>query len=293
MPKVAFVILHFGDATVTKRCIESLDNLIDSDSISIIVVDNELTKPAESRTCRATFFRQDDKRGHYIRIEEDGGFSYANNTGYGYARDILKADIIVVTNNDIEFIQDDFLIKVISIAQLGEYDVIGPDTIQATTKKHQNPMALKAPSLKEVEKTIFLNSIALNFYSISYPILSRCEKERSYVVVNDALESNASIENVVLFGACLIFLPNFVLNEAKAFEPETHFYYEEFLLFRKCQRMQYRTAFVPSLSVIHESGKSTDTSYANKRSNLHFRMSNILASAKIYHEYLKQNGIID
>lgn len=55
VPKVAFVILHFGDATVTKRCIESLDNLIDSDSISIIVVDNELTKPAESRTCRATF----------------------------------------------------------------------------------------------------------------------------------------------------------------------------------------------------------------------------------------------
>ena len=52
---------------------------------------------------------QENSRIKVLQIKENGGFSYANNQGYQYAREHFGKSYNVVLNNDIEFTKKDFI----------------------------------------------------------------------------------------------------------------------------------------------------------------------------------------
>lgn len=293
--KTAFVILHFGDLSVTKRCVDSIESMDGSAMASIVIVDNEYKKPHSERVEACDFFGENAENRFLIQVTENGGFSYANNKGYSFARSELGADVIVVLNNDIEFVQADFLEKVSSLVEESDYDVVGPDVVKASTFEHQNPMALTERTVSEVSQTIRLNTVALKLYPLLFPLLLIRERRaaRRRLGVRGGWQENSATENPVLFGACLIFLPGFVENERLAFEPETHFYYEEYILAHRCALLGYRTACVFDIQVLHESGKSTEDAHTTDRKRLRFMMENIVASARIYRDYLRSNPLCE
>lgn len=288
--KVSFVILHFGDPEITKRCVQSINRMVSADSVSIVVVDNECLKPRSQRVSKSVFFVENEKDRYLIPVENDGGFSYANNIGYSFARDVVGADAIVVTNNDIEFLQEDFSEKVSSLAARDDCYVIGPDVIRASTGEHQNPMAPRGRTLSEVRKTIWQNKLALRLFPLAYPFLALREKRKKPAISSDSVAKSGSL---VLFGACLVFLPAFVRSEQKAFSPETHFYYEEYILAHRCRLSGYNVEYTPELKVLHESGKSTDEAHATDRKRMRFMMENIVESAEVYARYLKEYPFSD
>ena len=55
-------------------------------------------------------------------------------------REILHASFIIVLNNDIEFVQTDFLIRLEDIWKTKSCHILGPDIIRRSTGEHQNPM---------------------------------------------------------------------------------------------------------------------------------------------------------
>ncbi len=85
-----------------------------------------------------------------------------------------------------------------------------------------------------------MNRLALRFYPIMYPVvyhmLQKAEKNKLVNQEKQLANYSQSQKDIVPFGACLIFTPLFVEKEEKAFEPETRFFYEEYILALRCQQ---------------------------------------------------------
>lgn len=289
MKLISFVILHYGDIRVTDRCVQSILQMDQQERIRIVLVDNEIESSDEKRK------NLKDKYNGYshlyvIQVRENGGFSYANNIGYAYAREKLNSDFILVLNNDIEFLQKDFIERLENAYQNNPCHVLGPDIIHADTKEHQNPMDTRIRTKEEAEYTIRMNEFALKWYPILFPLLYWRQK---YVEIKTLKEKrkkedyyNKVQTGIVPFGACLIFTPRFVREEYKAFEPETRFYYEEYILALRCQRKGYETVYNPEMKILHESGVATKESYIYEKKRLAFMMMRITESCRVYLQYL-------
>ena len=104
---VSFVILHYKDQDTTDLCVRSILRMEQQDRIRIVIVDNDIYEIFERRNSLLRKYQAYDNIT-VLQIKENGGFSYANNQGYKYARERQNASFVLVLNNDIEFIQKDF-----------------------------------------------------------------------------------------------------------------------------------------------------------------------------------------
>ena len=228
MENICFVILHYKDYDVTDTCVQSILKMEQQERIRVVIVDNDIRKNEEERKELLVKYRG-NSRINVLQIKENGGFSYANNRGYRYARENFGADYIVVLNNDIEFTQKDFIARLEESHEKHPCHILGPDVIRRGTGEHQNPMDTRIRTKEEAGYTIRMNRFALRFYPVMYPavyhMLKKAEKKKlSHQDTQNALSKSVQTD-IVPFGACLIFTPEFVKNEEKAFTPETQFFY--------------------------------------------------------------------
>lgn len=291
MEIVSFVILHYKDWKVTERCIRSILQMDDPmQRIRIVVVDNDIGRKREKRKQFQAPYSDDDRIA-MIFIEENGGFSYANNKGYQYAREKQRASYIIVLNNDIEFPQRDFLDRLDKSYQKHPCHILGPDVIRKSTGEHQNPMDTRLRTREEAEFTVRMNHLALKLYPVVYPLLywkfQRDEKKKIRQKRKNEAYYLADQEDIILFGACLIFFPDFVNQEALAFTPETNFFYEEYILANRCRKKSYGTVYDPALKVYHESGAATKTTFGSERKRMRFMLERTAEAAEVYLELLE------
>ncbi len=291
MEIVSFVILHYKDLTTTDACVQSILKMDQRDRIRIVIVDNDIGESEEHRNKIIEKYKENPEI-EILQIKENGGFSYANNQGYLYAKEQQKASFILVLNNDIEFVQQDFLEKLDNLYQQELCHIIGPDVIRQSTGEHQNPLDERLRTREEAEFTIKMNRKALAHYGMFFPVLYWKNKieEKKKIRKNHA---NAAYygkvhRDIVPFGACLIFTPLFVEKENKAFEPETSFYYEEYILACRCKKKNYHTFYTPELRVLHESGVATRKSMENERKRMKFVMEKVADSCEKYLQYLNE-----
>ncbi len=291
MEIVSFVVLHYGDPCVTDRCVQSILRMEQQERIRIVLVDNEIQTPMKARRKFAERY-QGRENVTVLQISENGGFSYGNNQGYRYARARQNADFILVLNNDIEFIQPDFLSRMELV--YGKYGghVLGPDIVHRVTGEHQNPMDTRLRTAKEAEYTIRMNRMALKVYPLCYPLLLLNFRLSEHRQTKERLRRTSSfsktVQGIVPFGACLIFTPQFVRLEEEAFVPETTFYYEEYLLSLRCERKDYQITYTPELQVLHESGEATANSHRNGYERLRFHIKCVAEAAAIYLNEVKE-----
>lgn len=282
--KTAFVILHYGSWKVTDACVRSILQMEHQEQVQIVIVDNEIQKPEEERQRQRAVY-QKIPNITVLPIYENGGFSYANNQGYRYARNQLGAAFILVLNNDIEFMQKDFLERMEQSWKADPCHVIGIDIVRRGTGEHQNPMDHRLRTREEAEHTVRMNRMALKHYRLLYPLLywnfRRLERAAAKKRTDDASYAQVQKE-IIPFGACLIFTPDFVQKEQLAFTPETHFYYEEYILANRCRENGYHIHYVPIMKVWHESGKATEVSYRSEKERLRFVMERTAEACEVY-----------
>lgn len=293
MKTICFLILHYGDPSVTDKCVDSILRLKDVENVQIIVIDNEVNKPEEDR--KKLLSRWDSSRVHLVFNHGAGGFSEANNLGYRFAKDNCDPLFIIAANNDIEFVQRDFIRNLYAAYEKKPCHVMGPYVRRCSTGEPQNPIDVRLRNEKEAEYTIRMNRAALRFFPIAYPLLLMQERTAAKKALAQKKESFADYkrrrEDVVLFGACLIFTPLFIEAEDNAFWPETSFYYEEYLLMLRCVSKGYKTVYDPSLKVLHESGVSTGKKAGSNMKKMRFVMQNTADACEIYlNEYRREMG---
>lgn len=304
MSDIGFLILHYGDATVTNRCIDSILELDGAESVQIVVADNdpELYNAITIGKECANSNKWSQYNGNiHLHVIPTGsvGFSAANNIAYRWIRKHLNIDILIACNNDIVFVQKDIIVQLeryLASQQERAYwqsedgncgvpyqsiAVIGPDVIDYNSGRHQNPLDTRLRTRNEACRTYMLNRIGLALFPVLYRLLDRklLKMEQN---VGHEYQYPGEMENVVLVGACLIFTDAFIKNEWELFSPETQFYYEEYLLFRRCKRKQYRTCYVPGLQVLHHSGTATNSVHMDRREQVRKRMQRTVAACRIY-----------
>lgn len=282
--KVGFLILHYNATDVTKKCVESILKLNQSNECEVVIVDN--ASPNGSGKELQNYYEEKEQI-HVLLNKSNAGFSAGNNFGYYYIKENFDLDYLVVTNNDIEFVDKDFICKVEQEYRKSNFYVLGPDIWNVCTKVHQNPLDTHIHTLSEVNKTIKWNSVFLRFFFLGYPLVKIYEKIFSSKVVNNHCQERQ--EEACLMGACLIFSKDFINENEKVFEPETFFYYEEYILMHKCRNLGKKVVFLPDILVHHLEGASTNSYSKDDKKKRRFMMKNILESAKIYREYIKND----
>lgn len=285
MDIVSFVVLHYKDCKSTDSCVRSILRMEQQERIRLVIVDNDIQEDPQKRSKLARRY-QGEERIAVLPIQENGGFSYANNKGYACAREQQGASCILVLNNDIEFMQTDFIQRLDDILAQHPCHVLGPDIVRRSTGEHQNPMDTRLRTKAEAEYTMRMNRAALRWYSVLYPVLywynERLKKKQSQQRQTETPYYNSVQEDIVAHGACLIFTPAFVKQEKNAFEPETPFFYEEYLLAHRCRKKDYKMIYHPALKVLHESGTATKRSYKSEKARLRFQMERTAEAAGIY-----------
>ena len=282
---ISFVILHYKDIESTDQCVNSILRMEQQERIRIVVVDNDISELPHKRLNNMQRYQAYDNV-NVLSVQENGGFSHANNLGYAHARAEQKASFIIVLNNDVVFTQADFVHRLDQEYSKHPCHVMGPDIVRRSTGEHQNPIDIRLRTEEEAENTVRINRMALKYYSLLYPALywndKRMEKRQTQERGRREAYYEVVQENIVPFGACIIFAPEFVRRESMAFWPETRFYYEEYILALRCRRNAYKIIYTSALQVLHESGAATKKDFKSEKLRLKFQMERIAEAAKVY-----------
>ena len=279
IPKIvhyAFVILHYGDATVTMEAIESIRSLDrDGRNVSVIVVDNASPNGTGEQVKKQIESLPDF---YYIHNEENLGFARGNNVGFKYAKNELKADFIVLMNNDAVIESAEFFALVEQDYSSEKFAVLGP-SIRTPVGKEQNPLRLKMLRgfrLKLTLAYLWVDLLA-SFLFIS-PMISCLLKKFPRKQTRQEL---SAMNNVELHGSFLIFSPEYI-EKFDGLDDRTFMYCEEEFLFARCMFNNLKTRLNPAIYILHNEVENRKASILQQRKKRLFRVKNCLKSLKIY-----------
>ncbi len=285
--KFVFVILHYKTVDDTIECVDSILKSNEYPDYEIIVVENG--SPGDDYDILQKKFSNNDVV-HVMQTKENLGFAKGNNVGFQYAKKILKADFIILMNNDMILEQQDFLEKVVGIYEDKNFAVLGPDVISLDDGEHQNPhthVNLQNPG-KELYYYQFYWFMA--FLGLYTPV-----KRAIFTVVKwfkgkkKRIEPNWSDiqEGVKLYGACLIFSPEYV-SKFNGLYDKTFMYVEEDILYYIAKREKLKMVYSPEIQIMHKEKSSTKSEHCSSRKMRLFFYSNMCNSLKVFLQ-LKKN----
>lgn len=124
MKKIYFLILNYKTKNETENCINTIQKLeITGYEVNIVVIDN--ASGDDSYEYLKKLYVKDEKTEIY-QMESNMGFSKANNYGYSLIRNRGDYAFIIVCNSDIEFCQNDFLIRLLQEYRMTQFHMMGP-----------------------------------------------------------------------------------------------------------------------------------------------------------------------
>ncbi|MCD8484491.1 glycosyltransferase family 2 protein [Candidatus Woesebacteria bacterium] len=92
--RIGVVIVHYNNADNVRECLLSLGNTTNAAELHPIIVDNASTQPVSDVVA--------DYNGNItlLRLEENTGFTGANNHGIAWAMENLQSDVVILLNDD-------------------------------------------------------------------------------------------------------------------------------------------------------------------------------------------------
>lgn len=275
MSKIVFLILHYYTYEETIKCVESIENL-SYKNIEIVIVDNG-SKNDSGKLLNEKY--KNNKNVHIILSEKNLGFANGNNLGFKYAKEYLNADYIVMCNNDVYMIQDNFCEKILEEYERSKFAILGPRIILNDNRicTYEDTMpTLKELKMKRLNNKIFyyLNKIHLRYiYAVFFRILKLFEKK-------NIIDTSVRKEDVVINGCCIIFSKEYI-NKFDGIDTRTFLYYEEPLLYLRLKENKMKSVYNPYIIIFHNEGVATTKSQKNKRKKFDFVLKCELESLDI------------
>lgn len=294
------VILHYKSIDDTIECICSIREKYPNDEYHVVVVDNG--SPDKSGRCLKELYKFDIDVDVIIS-DQNLGFACGNNLGYQYLKSKYAPEFIIIVNNDVVFIQNEFMHIIEQIYSKEKFDVLGPDILDSTKKIHTSP--LRKPLLsytdlkKEVQKETFIyfmlrNATRKKIYNYLLSVKHKIFGIHGSHETNDRYKDNKKQYRCVLQGSCVIFSPQYIFNHNNAFYPETFLYYEEYFLTYLLNNVSGLIIYSPELKIVHKGAVSTKLMYNEANRELwSFRMKQSLRSRKILLKLMKTKRDID
>lgn len=238
--RVAIVILNYLNYKDTIECIDSIEKMKYS-LCGIVVVDNASNNNSVEKIRKACFGK---KSIYFLRTHRNLGYAKGNNVGIHYARKYLRADYILVVNNDTLFIQKDYIERLLRAHQKG-VAVIGSKILLCDGIQGQfiENFSLRDNLVKCVNRFTDSKGHCFDFPYKTY--------EYSYI----------------LNGCVLMFTPDF-FNYYEGFYPRTFLYFEEIILYLMCQEKNLKQVYVDDAEIFHKVHGSSEVSFGNDRATI-------------------------
>ena len=281
---IVFLILHYGSQQITEKCVKSILRIRDqiSESIKIVIVDNNVEKSDTIRKNIELKYNGIDCI-EILYYKGISSFSAANNFGYKYIKRKYKPDFLVVTNNDVIFFQKEFVDIVTQKYKESGFYIFSPDIININTQEHQSPLDFKVRSRGQVRKTILMNKLVLTFFDVFYPLMKIWIRyDRKSQLSRKQKVDNIRRKNIIPYGACIVLSAKFINMKEKIFEPETKFFYEEYILAYQCFKEDLLILYDPSAKVLHGNKLATKGKFQNDKEQTRFMIKNTLEASKVY-----------
>lgn len=282
MKKITFLILHYITIEDTKKCIESIKNLKYKNK-DIVVVDNG---SSNNTGIILQDMYKNDQNIHVILSKNNLGFANGNNLGFKYIKDNLNSDFIVMINNDVYMIQEDFCNKIVNEYEKSSFAVLGPKIILRNNIVSDYPNKMK--SLKEYKKLLKDRNLYynLNKYHLRY-VYSVIFRLKKIFNKKEYIDKNLRKEDALLNGCALIFSKNYI-DKFVGLDNRTFLYFEEQLLYLRLKKNNLLPVYNPELVIFHNEGVSTNKSIKNERKKVAFKLENEINSLKILIKELEQ-----
>lgn len=284
MKKIVFLILHYYTCEDTIKCVESIEKL-NYKKVEIVIVDNA-SKNGTGKELEEIY--KNNKKIHIILSEQNLGFANGNNLGFEYAKKNLNPDYIVMCNNDVYMIQEDFCERIIEEERQSNFAVLGPKILLPDNKVCNYSESM--PTLKELQITkinhqiyYYLNKLNLRYI---YTFLFKYINKKFTKVCTDY---NSRKENVLINGCCIIFSKVYI-DKFDGLDDRTFLYYEEQLLYLRIKENNMKSVYNPNIEIFHNEGVSTNKSQKNKRKKIDFIVKYEIESLKILISEMKKLG---
>lgn len=277
---IAFVVLHYKVASITKMCLEYLLQQ-DYEKIQIVVIDN-CSENGSYEELLSIY--SNNKKIYFVSIEYNLGFAKANDLGYQIAKHKFSANCIVVINNDL-FIKDKlFCRKLCAMNKIKNFEILGPDIINKNGE-HQNPLNKCIDSRVAARRLINITRLKIILIPFLYGIKKKVNKKPP--IYSRKYQSQA-MENVPLHGCCLVFGQKFISKYEFPFYPDTFLYGEEDILFYQARKRKIGTLYSPDLIVHHVEDVSTESVSRDNKDKRTFELRNSLKSLLILKELMEK-----
>lgn len=291
---IAIVVLHYNDFNMTKNYIDNLKELEWCEiSHRFIVVDNY--SPDDSGIELQKYFK-DDEEVNVMLLSENIGFAKGNNKGIMYARIELNAELIIVSNNDIDVETSNFPQLLLEEYKKSNFAVYGPDVYSLNKKMHQNPMRLELMTMEQVKSKIkkidrivpiliVLNKTKL--YDICKRIKSKFEKR------NESKSDHyvSRLEDCVLHGAFFVLSKKYIDEYPDGLFEGTFLYMEEDILAYRCKLKNLKMVYDPTVKVIHYDGVSSLRIAGNRCEKFIREMKETKKSCRRFIEYMENHTL--
>lgn len=215
---------------------------------------------------------------YFLSSDENVGFARGNNIGFAFAKNELKADFIVLMNNDAVVETKNFCKLVLHDFESEKFAVLGPD-IRTPNGRHQNPLRmkmLKGLRLKMTIAYLWLDLI-LTLLWLS-PLVAKLLQNRNSL---KGETSQNAMNDVELHGSFLIFSPLYI-QKFDGLDDRTFMYCEEEFLFARCVANGMKSRYNPEIKVNHNEIENSKGSIIQLRKKSLFRIRNCIKSLKLY-----------
>ena len=292
---VGFVILHYITIEETVNCVSSIDKTCKGYNYHIVVVDNG--SPNNSGKQLENLYSGIDNVS-VIALETNEGFAKGNNAGYRFLKQNFNCDFIILSNNDIEIIDNDFILKIVDYYNRYDYAVLGPNIQNFGISSGKcNPMRCKPQTLIEIKKGIRKLSIqylltVVGFYNRIHMIKAKTIGLKRF---NDTgIDYSVIHENVQVHGCFMVFSKNYI-GISEGLNEKTFLYCEENILYFETLIKQLKTITVPDILILHKEKVSTEASRKNTKDRELFVLKNKLLSHKVLYAVAEEywNGKTD
>lgn len=292
---IGIVILHYQNIEDTLQCVESILNRLDTDSFIVAVVDNCSPNNSGSELCR--------KLKNYEKVivhlnKKNLGFSGGNNVGIRIIKEQFDPNYIVLSNSDIELIDNSFYHKIETEYNKSNFAVLGPMIINPNGRNDSNPIFnIAYPRINAVydlrywKKRLFATKLGLEklycFCRAHNPLV---EKHKRKIYINRKENSQSPLirqEGKVLHGCFMIFSREY-FRYFEGLDVQTFLYAEEDILFIHLMEKKLKTVYNPDIHILHKEDGSINKSFKTTRKKKIFTYKNYIKAIKSYLLLLKQ-----
>lgn len=288
--KIGVVILHYNNLNMTLEYIANLKTLEWGELTHHFIIVDNCSPDKSGDILRAEF--EADQDVTVIINSANLGFAKGNDVGINYAYLVRKAELVIVSNNDIKIEDSGLPKKLWNIYQNHPVAVIGPDIYSLEKEIHQSPIRKKPlyeeelqKQIKHINKTICMLRFVQCLHL--YDLLSKIKRSIGKKPGIEGVEHEKVQYDVVLHGAFFVLTKFYMEQYPDGLYPETFLYMEEDILSYRCATKNLKTYYTPELSVVHYDGYSTLKRIGNKCEKYIYELKETRRSSQVMLELLK------